>query len=83
MATGEVSTKREGSFEWLTSMRGNERRAFTASYFGFGLDAFDLILLTLSLTAIGATFGVGPGQTGTLVTVTLAFSALGGIGAGL
>ena len=33
MATGEVSTEREGSFEWLTSMRGNERRAFTASYF--------------------------------------------------
>ena len=43
------------------------------------LDAFDLIVLTLSLTAIGTTFGVGTGATGALSTVTLSASAVGGI----
>jgi hypothetical protein len=38
------------------------------------LDAFDLIVLTLSLTAIGATFAVGTGATGALSTVTLSAS---------
>ena len=43
------------------------------------LDAFDLIILTLTLSAIGATFGVGKGATGALSTVTLSASAIGGI----
>ena len=43
------------------------------------LDAFDLIVLTLSLAAIGTTFGVGTGATGALSTVTLSASAIGGI----
>ena len=43
------------------------------------LDAFDLIVLTLSLTAIGTTFDVGTGATGALSTVTLSASAIGGI----
>jgi MFS family permease len=43
------------------------------------LDAFDLIVLTLSLTAIGTTFNVGTGATGALSTVTLSASAVGGI----
>ena len=43
------------------------------------LDAFDLIVLTLSLAAIGTTFGVGTGATGALSTVTLSASAVGGI----
>ena len=47
------------------------------------LDAFDLIVLTLSLTAIGATFNVGTGATGALSTVTLSASAVGGILGGL
>jgi MFS family permease len=36
-------------------------------------------VLTLSLTAIGAGFGVGTGATGALSTVTLSASAIGGI----
>jgi MFS family permease len=47
------------------------------------LDAFDLIVLTLSLTAIGTTFSVGTGATGALSTVTLSASAVGGIAGGL
>ena len=43
------------------------------------LDAFDLIVLTLSLTAIGATFDVGTGATGALLDRDLSASAVGGI----
>src|SRR4051794_38754222 len=47
------------------------------------LDAVYLIVLTLSLPAIGATFDVGTGATGALSTVTLSASAVGGILGGL
>ena len=40
----EAGTARigEGGFgpSWLRALKGNERRAFNASFMGFGLDAF-------------------------------------------
>ena len=84
MEAGTAGVARGGfGPHWLRDLEGNERRAFNASFMGFGLDAFDLIILTLSLSAIATTFGVGTGATGTLVTVMLAVSALGGIAAGV
>src|SRR3954470_23019276 len=64
---------------WFADLGVKGRRAFRAAYAGYMLDAFDLIVLTLSLTAIGATFSVGTGATGALSTVTLSASAIGGI----
>ena len=64
---------------WFAALGGRGRRAFRAAFAGYMLDAFDLIVLTLSLSAIGATFGVGTGATGALSTVTLSASAIGGI----
>ena len=64
---------------WFAALGVKGRRAFRAAYAGYMLDAFDLIVLTLSLTAIGATFSVGTGATGALSTVTLSASAVGGI----
>jgi MFS family permease len=64
---------------WFADLGVKGRRAFRAAYAGYMLDAFDLIVLTLSLTAIGATFDVGTGATGALSTVTLSASAVGGI----
>jgi MFS family permease len=64
---------------WFAALGVKGRRAFRAAYAGYMLDAFDLIVLTLSLTAIGATFNVGTGATGALSTVTLSASAVGGI----
>src|SRR6476646_10621886 len=64
---------------WWTALGTEGRRAFRAAFAGYMLDAFDLIVLTLSLTAIGATFDVGTGATGALSTVTLSASAIGGI----
>src|SRR3954470_9777151 len=64
---------------WFTSLGAAGRRAFRAAFAGYMLDAFDLIVLTLSLSAIGATFSVGTGATGALSTVTLSASAIGGV----
>src|SRR3954454_20061950 len=68
---------------WYAALGASGRRAFRAAFAGYMLDAFDLIVLTLSLTAIGATFDVGTGATGALSTVTLSASAVGGILGGL
>jgi len=68
---------------WYAALGADGRRAFKAAFAGYTLDAFDLIVLTLSLTAIGATFDVGTGATGALSTVTLSASALGGILGGI
>jgi MFS family permease len=64
---------------WFAALGAQGRRAFRAAFAGYMLDAFDLIVLTLSLSAIGATFDVGTGATGALSTVTLSASAIGGI----
>jgi MFS family permease len=75
---------REGRGEsWFAALGVKGRRAFRAAFAGYMLDAFDLIVLTLSLSAIGATFDVGTGATGALSTVTLSASAVGGILGGL
>jgi len=82
--TAGVRTRREPprttpTGSWYAQLGVAGRRAFRAAFAGYMLDAFDLIVLTLSLTAIGATFGVGTGATGALSTVTLSASAVGGI----
>ncbi|MEO8689185.1 MAG: MFS transporter [Solirubrobacteraceae bacterium] len=64
---------------WWGGLGPRGQKAFKAAFAGYTLDAFDLIILTLSLAAIGSTFGVGKGATGALATVTLSASAVGGI----
>jgi len=64
---------------WWGDLGGRGRKAFKAAFAGYSLDAFDLIILTLTLAAIGTTFDVGKGATGALATVTLSASAVGGI----
>src|SRR3954471_16425627 len=76
-------TREERERSWFAALGASGRRAFRAAYAGYMLDAFDLIALTLSLTAIGTTFSVGTGATGALSTVTLSASAVGGILGGI
>src|SRR3954453_223646 len=88
MSTTSVGRARAGERarrheSWYAALGARGRRAFRAAFAGYMLDAFDLIVLTLSLTAIGATFDVGTGATGALSTVTLSASAVGGILGGL
>jgi MFS family permease len=75
-----VQREQEG---WWSALGGKGQKAFKAAFAGYSLDAFDLIILTLTLTAIGATFNVGTGATGALSTVTLSASAVGGILGGI
>src|SRR4051812_29291739 len=77
--TAGRAVARSGGQSWYAALGVKGRRAFRAAYAGYMLDAFDLIVLTLSLSAIGATFDVGTGATGALSTVTLSASAVGGI----
>src|ERR1700754_1338847 len=80
-----AALRREARAEqsWYAALGVSGRRAFRAAFAGYMLDAFDLIVLTLSLAAIGTTFDVGTGATGALSTVTLSASAVGGILGGL
>ena len=64
---------------WWRALGDRGQKAFKAAFAGYSLDAFDLIILTLTLAAIGSTFDVGKGATGALATVTLSASAVGGI----
>jgi MFS family permease len=68
---------------WFAALGDRGRKAFRAAFAGYMLDAFDLIVLTLSLTAIGVTFNLSTGATGALSTVTLSASAIGGILGGI
>jgi MFS family permease len=68
---------------WYAALGTKGRKAFAAAFAGYSLDAFDLIILTLTLTAIGTTFDVSTGATGALSTVTLSASAIGGVLAGV
>src|SRR3954449_10593000 len=69
----------DSSAGWWGELGPKGQKAFKAAFAGYSLDAFDLIILTLTLTAIGTTFGVGKGATGALATVTLSASAVGGV----
>lgn len=59
-----------------------QRRVFWATFTGWGLDGFDYMLYTLALGAVSVAFGLNKEQAGLIGTVTLLFSAFGGILAG-
>jgi benzoate transport len=66
-----------------TSTRTEEerygRKAVFASAIGYGLDGFDLLILSFALSGIIATFHLTDVQAGSLHTVTLLGAVLGGI----
>lgn len=63
-------------------MDAHGRRAFWASAFGWGLDAFDFYLYVYALPSILATFALTKAAGGLLATYTLVASAVGGIAMG-
>lgn len=68
---------------WYKSLDANGRAAFTASFLGWGLDALNYMVYTFAIGALIQVFHIGRGQAGTLGTVTLLTSAVGGWGAGI
>jgi len=55
------------------------RRAVLASSIGYGLDGFDLLILSFALSGIIASFGIGNAEAGLLNTLTLLGAVLGGV----
>ncbi len=84
-----MSTVRESSEQpvqrlaWYRDLTPQGKRAFTGAFLGFGLDSYDFWVFSLSLAAIGTTFGLSSPERGWLSTTTLLFSALGGVIAGV
>ena len=77
------SAPRPQSGSWWAALEEKGRKAYAAAFAGYALDAFDLIILTLTLSAIATTFGVSTGAAGVLSTVTLSASPIGGVLAGV
>ena len=55
------------------------RKAVIGAAVGYGLDGFDLLVLSFALSAIIAEFGISQAQGGFLTTITLLGAVLGGI----
>ncbi len=70
-------------FAWLRSLGPEGRRAFVGAFGGYALDSYDFQVLPLGLVAIAASLRISTGEAGLLTTVTLALSAVGGVGAGI
>jgi MFS family permease len=68
---------------WYRELPPKGKRAFAGAFMGFGLDSYDFWVFSLSLAAIGTTFGLNSAEKGWLSTATLLASALGGVIAGV
>src|SRR5438132_3204365 len=56
-----------------------QRRTLVAAALGWMLDAFDVMLFALVISAIVADFGVSKARAGQLATLTLLASGIGGL----
>lgn len=63
----------------VTSAPAYKRKALFAAAVGYGLDGFDLLILSFALGGIIATFGLSDVEAGSLSTITLFGAVLGGI----
>lgn len=59
--------------------RGYPRTALFAAAVGYGLDGFDLLILSFALSGIIASFGLSDVEAGSLSTITLLGAVVGGI----
>ncbi|MEY8570196.1 MULTISPECIES: MFS transporter [Brevibacterium] len=59
--------------------RGYRRTALFAAAVGYGLDGFDLLILSFALSGIIASFGLSDIEAGSLSTITLLGAVVGGI----
>jgi SHS family lactate transporter-like MFS transporter len=64
------------------SLTPQQKRAFSAAFFGWMLDGFDFTILTFVLSDIQRSFTVDNALAGALGTVTLMFRLVGGAAAG-
>jgi SHS family lactate transporter-like MFS transporter len=67
---------------WYRQVTREQWKAFAAAYLGWLLDGFDFTILTFLLVDIQRSFTVNNALAGALLTVSLLFRVVGGIGAG-
>lgn len=77
------STGDEGFFSWYRDLNGKEKRTFWSCKAGYGLDGMDTQFLSFVIPTIITLWGLSKAEAGTISTVTLWTSAIGGWLAGI
>lgn len=75
----EAAEPRLGLFSWWREGTDAGRRALIAGAAGWALDAFDVMLFSLTLAAVIADLGLTKAQAGALGSITLLGGAAGGL----
>jgi MFS family permease len=84
MSAQAVSGENEGGrLAWYEALTGTERHAFWACFAGWGLDGMDVFLYTYMIPTLISLWGMSRVQAGSIVTVSLLTSSLGGWIAGV
>src|SRR5579863_8813644 len=63
----------------ISSLTGDQRKTFTASFLGWTLDAFDFFLVTFVVTRIAGDFGRSIPEIAFAITITLMLRPLGAL----
>lgn len=68
---------------WIRETTRDERKALTAAFAGYGIDAFDYMIYTFIIPALMAALSITTAQAGYIATGSLVTSAVGGWAAGV
>lgn len=79
MTAPAASLDDSGLFGWWRVASAPSRRALIAASMGWALDAFDVMLFSLTLSAVIAELGLTKTQAGALGSITLLGGAVGGL----
>ena len=63
---------------WIKDTSPEERKTLTASFAGYGTDAFDYMIYTMLIPTLIAVWDMTRTQAGSIATGTLIASAIGG-----
>jgi MFS family permease len=78
-AHGSTDAPDAGLFGWWRVANATSRRALVAASLGWALDAFDVMLFSLTLASVIADLGLTKTQAGALGSITLLGGAAGGL----
>ena len=79
VGVGTADTSDAGLFGWWRVANATARRSLIAASLGWALDAFDVMLFSLTLASVIADLGLTKTQAGALGSVTLLGGAAGGL----